>query len=128
MAGRVRYFLALAFVAAFFLFPAADREEIAFLQTKSWVTDLLGEHFGASEDAADPPPPIPALRVDYAVADGTDQLTGTQRARREARPTEVFVINGAVAEAAKEAGFSASVNAHLARLIAAREQLPEGDR
>lgn len=88
MAGRVRYFLALAFVAAFFLFPAADREEIAFLQTKSWVTDLLGEHFGASEDAADPPPPIPALRVDYAVADGTDQLTGTQRARREARPTE----------------------------------------
>jgi hypothetical protein len=38
MTGRLRYVLAAAFVALFFLIPTADREHVAFLQTRTWLT------------------------------------------------------------------------------------------
>lgn len=38
MTGRLRYLLAAAFVALFWILPEADREHVAFLQTKAWLT------------------------------------------------------------------------------------------
>lgn len=50
-------------------------------------------------------------------------ISSTLQDLRKNRKTEVFAINGAVAEAARRAGSSAPINEMLARLIEAREQL-----
>lgn len=59
-----------------------------------------------------------------AVARATaDNASSTLQDLRRGRSTEVFAINGAVAEAAREAGMAAPINECLARLVAAAEEL-----
>lgn len=63
-----------------------------------------------------------------AVAERTaDNVSSTLQDLRSGQKTEVFAINEAVARAAAEAGRAAPVNALLARLITAREELLEAD-
>ncbi len=54
-----------------------------------------------------------------------DNLSSTLQDLQAGRKTEVFAINGAIARAAATSGCAAPVNALLARLVAAREELLE---
>ena len=58
MTGRLRYVLAAAFMALFWLLPEADREHVAFLQTRAWLTEDAGPFETALVDGK-----LPALVV-----------------------------------------------------------------
>lgn len=73
--------------------------------------------------------PAATARRWEAVAEATaDNASSTLQDLRRGRPTEVFAINGAVADAAREAGMAAPINESLARLVAAAEELSTPDR
>ena len=55
MTGRLRYVLAAAFMALFWLLPEADREHVAFLQTRAWLTEDAGPFEKALVDGKLPP-------------------------------------------------------------------------
>jgi Na+/H+ antiporter NhaC len=64
MVGRLRYLLALAFVAIYFLIPDADHEHLAFLRTRAW---LMGDGSPLARVVGDEST-MPALAVDAAPA------------------------------------------------------------
>lgn len=65
MAGKLRYLLALAFVAVYFLIPAADHAQLAFLKTRAWLMDADGSPFSKALEKADR---VPRLIVDLRPA------------------------------------------------------------
>ncbi len=71
MTGRLRYVLVAAFVALFALFPEADQSRIAFLKTKTWLTDAIGEAYKPAKDASEAPA-LPPLQVARLSIDGAD--------------------------------------------------------
>ena len=85
MTGRLRYLLAAAFVALFWLFPDADAERIAFLQTRTW---LMGDGTPFLEVSPEPDSgdaaPLPELQVDFqqvGASDEHERELGAQYAR-----------------------------------------------
>jgi len=55
MTGRLRYVLAAAFVALFWFLPEAETEDVAFLQTRAWLTGDNGPFASALADTKMPP-------------------------------------------------------------------------
>ena len=55
MTGRLRYILAAAFVALFFLIPTANPEELALLKTRAWLTGKDGPFANSLRDGKMPP-------------------------------------------------------------------------
>ncbi len=69
MTGRLRYVLAAAFVALFFLIPTADREHVAFLQTRTWLTKDEGPLARSLQDDKLPPLDV-RVRISSDTVDG----------------------------------------------------------
>jgi Na+/H+ antiporter NhaC len=85
MTGRLRYVLAAAFVALFFLIPTADGEYIAFLQTRAWLTAKDGPLARSLEK--DTLPPLDA-RV-LISSDTIDGVTSTERRTEWAKKLQI---------------------------------------